>query len=97
MREEKTGLVLLHVVLLQPVSITVQATVNASIRQIFFMQTFRLQVRHTTTELSTLPKGEKYVHNLAPFLPRTIKDWNCLPREVVEATMLDTFVSRASY
>ena len=30
------------------------------------------------------------------FLHRTIKDWNRLPKEVVEATMLDTFVSRAS-
>ena len=31
-----------------------------------------------------------------PFLPRAIKDWNCLPKEVVKATMLDTFASRAS-
>ena len=30
------------------------------------------------------------------FLPKTIKDWNCLPKELVEATKLDTFVSRAS-
>ena len=30
------------------------------------------------------------------FLPRTIKDWNNLPQSVVEATTIDTFVSRAS-
>ena len=31
------------------------------------------------------------------FLPRTTKDWRCLPKEVVEAITLDTFVSRASF
>lgn len=30
------------------------------------------------------------------FLPRTIKDWNDLPQDAVEATTVDTFVSRAS-
>ena len=32
----------------------------------------------------------------SPFLPKTIKDWNSLPMEVVEAPTLDAFVSRAS-
>ena len=31
------------------------------------------------------------------FLPRTIKDWNCLHKEVVEVTKLDIFVSMASF
>ncbi len=31
------------------------------------------------------------------FLPRTVRDWNALPREAVEATTVDTFVSRASH
>ena len=30
------------------------------------------------------------------FLPRTIRDWNDLPQEVIEAKTIDTFVSRAS-
>ena len=30
------------------------------------------------------------------FLPRTIRDWNSLPSEVIEAATVDTFVSRAS-
>ena len=30
------------------------------------------------------------------FLPRIISDWNCLPKEVDEATKLDIFVSTAS-
>ncbi|XP_076469727.1 uncharacterized protein LOC143300058 [Babylonia areolata] len=30
------------------------------------------------------------------FLPHTIKDWNELPQNVVEAKTIDTFVSRAS-
>ena len=30
------------------------------------------------------------------FLPRTICDWNQLPQNVMEATTIDTFVSRAS-
>ena len=29
-------------------------------------------------------------------LPRTIRDWNDLPQEVIEAKTIDTFVSRAS-
>ena len=31
-----------------------------------------------------------------PFLPQTIQDWNKLPQSTVEATTIDTFVSRAS-
>ena len=30
------------------------------------------------------------------FLPRTVRDWNDLPLEVIEAKTIDTFVSRAS-
>ena len=30
------------------------------------------------------------------FLPRTTRDWNDLPQEVIEAKTIDTFVSRAS-
>ena len=30
------------------------------------------------------------------FLPRTIRDWNDLPQEVIEAKTIDTFASRAS-
>ena len=30
------------------------------------------------------------------FLPKTIRHWNSLPMEVVEAPTLDAFVSRAS-
>ena len=30
------------------------------------------------------------------FLPRTIRDWNDRPQEVIEAKTIDTFVSRAS-
>ena len=33
---------------------------------------------------------------LPSFLPQTIRDWNSLPMEVVEAPTLDTFVSRVS-
>ena len=31
------------------------------------------------------------------FLPRTIRDWNSLPKDAVEATTVDIFVSRASH
>ena len=31
------------------------------------------------------------------FLPKTVKDWNSLPANVVEANTVDTFVSRASH
>ena len=30
------------------------------------------------------------------FLPRTVRDWNNMPQEVIEAKTIDTFVSRAS-
>ena len=30
------------------------------------------------------------------FLPRTIRDWNDLPQEIIETMTIDTFVSRAS-
>ena len=30
------------------------------------------------------------------FLPQTIQDWNTVPQNTVEATIIDTFVSRAS-
>ena len=30
------------------------------------------------------------------FLPRTVRDWNALPKEAVEANALDTFVARVS-
>ena len=42
-----------------------------------------------------LPQCRTQYHQNS-FLPRTIKQWNQLPLEVIEANTIDTFVSRAS-
>ena len=42
-----------------------------------------------------LPQCRTQYHQNS-FLPRTIKQWNQLPQEVIEANTIDTFVSRAS-
>ena len=53
---------------------------------------------HATAEDTTGSQAHhcKKQQRSASFLPRTTKDWICLPKEVVEATTLDTFVSKAS-
>ena len=42
-----------------------------------------------------LPQCRTQYHQKS-FLPRTIKQWNGLPQEVIEANTMDTFVSMAS-
>ncbi|XP_076439270.1 uncharacterized protein LOC143278120 [Babylonia areolata] len=44
----------------------------------------------------TIPPQCRTQDRQQAFLPRTIKDWNKLPQDVVEAKTIDTFVSRAS-
>ncbi|KAI8500850.1 hypothetical protein Bbelb_216680 [Branchiostoma belcheri] len=40
--------------------------------------------------------GGRTQYRMASFLPRRVKEWNALPQTTVEATSVDTFVSRAS-
>ena len=35
--------------------------------------------------------------DVVAFLPRTIRNWNSISKDTVEATTVDTFVSRASH
>ena len=52
--------------------------------------------RHThSQQLSLITTRTQY--RGGSFLPRTIRDWNSLSIDAVEATTVDTFVSRASH
>ena len=51
--------------------------------------------RRTNSKQYTLPQC-KTDYRLNSFLPRTLKEWNELPEQAVEATTVGTFVSRVS-
>ena len=58
---------------------------------------------HTATARDRRRRGQQYndphcrtLYLKYSFLPRTIRDWNDLSQDTVEANTIDTFVSRAS-
>jgi hypothetical protein len=44
----------------------------------------------------TLDKGDRLVPPLRSYLPRTIRDWNSLPPDIVSAKTLDAFKAQVS-
>ena len=53
--------------------------------------------RHPASAVPTVNSLASSPPEMVPFLPLTIRDWNSLSKDAVEAKTVDTFVSRASH
>jgi hypothetical protein len=82
---------------------------TARLAMLYRIQHDLVSIEAIKAKLQPLPARQRRGHNQqltlphcrtqyqqASFLPRTIKAWNDLPQDVVEAKTIDTFVSRAS-